>query len=202
MPQKKKEQINNDLACVVCAWDHDCVTQSASRRQQVAVGPADRQRRQKFSGENRRNQPLQFMAAGFVLYPAVSGSRQRRLIIRKESCGFEEFGNSNLWFSNSCQNPRQQVEPGTARSVGPADRQRRPSIHGEFRGFGEFGNSNLWFPNSSPEPAVASGSRHCRPAASGCRLSLPEGIRGTRPPDRRCRCRSAVCPASGGSAAR
>ena len=32
-------------------------------------------------------------------------SRQRRPTIRKESCGFEEFGNSNLWFPNSCREP-------------------------------------------------------------------------------------------------
>ena len=60
--------------------------------------------------------------------PPARARRQRLPSIRKECCGFEEFGNSNLWFPNSCQNRRQQV------AVGPADRQRvgagtvRPAI--------------------------------------------------------------------------
>ena len=39
----------------------------------------------------------------------------------------------------------------------------------------EFGKSNLCFPNSSPDPAAATCCRPCRPAATGCRLSLPGG---------------------------
>ncbi len=36
---------------------------------------------------------------------AASGSRQRRLPIRREFCGFAEFGNFNLWFPNSSTEP-------------------------------------------------------------------------------------------------
>ena len=50
----------------------------------------------------------------------------------------EEFGNSNLWFPNSCQNRRQQLGAGTA------CRQCRPSICGEIRRFEEISRSNQW----------------------------------------------------------
>ena len=40
--------------------------------------------------------------------PAATGCRQRRLIIRRETCGFEEFGKSSLCFPNS------SIEPAAA----------------------------------------------------------------------------------------
>ena len=74
--------------------------------------------------------------------------------------GFEsaDFGRFNLW--------RPIV---VDRTRGSPSRQRRLTIRKEACGFAEFGKLNLWFPNSSPEPA----------AASGCRLSLPQLLRGT-----------------------
>ena len=53
-----------------------------------------------------------FAGAFRVTSPAFlslsTGSRQRRPSIRKEACGFGEFGNSNLWFPNS------SIEPAAA----------------------------------------------------------------------------------------
>ena len=67
-----------------------------------------------------------------------------------------EFGNSNLWFPNSCQNRRQQVEPGPARRrirelqfmVPEFVERTGGSKWGRALPGAEFGNSNLWFPNS------------------------------------------------------
>ena len=57
-------------------------------------------------------------------------------------------------------------------------RQRRQEFSGEFRKTAEFGKSNLWFPNSSPEPADASGCRHCLPATpTGVFRRIPENRR-------------------------
>ena len=103
----------------------------------------------------RRIRELQFMVPEFV--ERTGGSKWGRALPGAE------FGNSNLWFPNSCQNRRQQVD------VGLADRQRRPIIRRESCGFAEFGKSNLCFPNSSIECAAACGCRHCRPSPLRCR---------------------------------
>ena len=86
----------------------------------------------------RRNQPLQFMAAGFVCYSAAaSGTGHCPAAaptgVFRESRKTEEFGDSNLWSPNSCAVRRQQVEPGTVRrqqvgagSACPVSRAYRP----------------------------------------------------------------------------
>ena len=107
-----------------------------ARRQQVAPGTAwPAMLAGVFRGipENRRTQPLQSMAAGFVFCPATAGgsghcpSRQRRPSIHEEFRGFADLGRSSLWRptvvdrtrgSNRVQAQparRQQVAPGTAR---------------------------------------------------------------------------------------
>ena len=69
------------------------------------------------------------MAADFVFYPAAAGGcrlslpaagdcrhrrcRQCRPLIRKESYGFGDFGNFNLWF------PKSSPEPAAASGTGP-----------------------------------------------------------------------------------
>ena len=114
--------------------------------------------------ENRRTQPLQSMAAGFVFCPATAGgsghcpSRQRRPSIHEEFRGFADLGRSSLWRptvvdrtrgSNRVQAQparRQQVAPGTARrrqvAVGNADLQ----FAGSSCEFADLGRSNLWRP--------------------------------------------------------
>ena len=150
---------------------------------------------------------------------AGTARRQKRVVgnPRLFSAG-EESGGSNLWPTDSCgsggskglsalptadhqsaENPAdsqtsaaliygRQIRAASAAASG--SRQRRLPIRREFCGFAEFGNFNLWFPNSSTEPAAASGCRHCRPAASACRLSLLSTPRGWRCPcSASCRCR-------------
>ncbi len=105
-----------------------------------------RQRRHEFFGESRKtaefgnsnvwfpNSSIEPAAASGTGHCPVgvwgSAKRQRSLPqsarvgnadqqSARDSCGFEEFGNSNLWFPNSCSIRRQQV------AVGPADRRQQ-----------------------------------------------------------------------------
>ena len=83
--------------------------------------------------DSRRLNRRQQVAPGTARPAAARGTghclgRQCRQKIRREACGFEEIGNSNLWFPISCAVRRQQVAPGTARRqqhVAPGTARRR-----------------------------------------------------------------------------
>ena len=55
------------------------------------------------------------LSAGYALFESLpQPRRQRRPIIRREFCGFEEPSRSNLWRLGSCAIRRQQVGAGSA----------------------------------------------------------------------------------------
>ena len=152
------------------------------------------------AANGRRQNRRQQVRAGSACPAAASGCRQRRLIIRREFCGFEETSRSNLWRLVSCSVRRQQVRAGSA----CPNRQCRPSIRRESCGFEETSRSNLWrlvscairrqlvapgtarpaTPTSNPQgilrirrnqplQCMAAGFVYYPAAATGCRLSLP-----------------------------
>ena len=142
----------------------------------VQAQPADRRRRKKSPGEfpgDRRNRPLQSMAVDFVCCCAAAGGSGHCPVVccpaaaggcRLSLPGKPENSGTLIYGSRiRRKNRRQQVGPGTAR------RRIR--------------ELESMVPEFVSEPAAASGSRPCRPAASGCRLSLPaaSGSRHCRP---------------------
>ena len=69
---------------------------------------------QSMAANGRRQNRRQQVRAGSACTAAASGCRQRRLIIRREFCGFEETSRSNLWRLISCSVRRQPVRAGSA----------------------------------------------------------------------------------------
>ena len=135
------------------------------------------------------------MADRFVFCSAAAGgSRQCRPSIRKKSCGFAEISRFNLWRLISSPEP---AAASACRLSLPITKNLEALIYGrQIRVL--FGGSR-WesaMPTLNPqaglvdsqtlaasiyggqwssiECAAASGSRPCRPAASACRLSLPD----------------------------
>ena len=72
-----------------------------------------------------------------------------------------QLGKQETFFSGKCD--LQKSPHAHAVYLHCPSWQHRREFFGEFRKTGEIGNSNLWFPISSPEPAAASGCRHCLP---------------------------------------
>ena len=71
--------------------------------------------------------------------PAAGGCRQRRLVIRRETCGFAEFGKSSLCFPNS------SIEPAAASALqAQPGRQCRSEFSGEVRKTEDPSRLNVW----------------------------------------------------------